>query len=212
MVTISYICRKFIKDMEFNIKAAYRALIGRRPSKSQRANCPCYDKDGNFIGWYSRSVAASIFVFCKDEIGRYCVLASERGQEAADYQGYWNCPCGYLDFNETTAQCAQRELLEECGVYVDPDSLDFIGFEDDPNSNRQNITFRYGCLIKDKITSSFTFSKDKNEGMEVGDIRWIPLEQIIHYKWAFGHFVRILEIAERYGILDIAIEKMHVED
>ena len=62
-----------------------------------------------FIGWFSRSMATAIFVFCKDADGDWCVLASERGEEAADFRGMWNCPCGYLDFDETTKECAVRE-------------------------------------------------------------------------------------------------------
>ena len=31
-------------------------------------NQPCYDKEGNFIGWFSRSMAAAIFIYCKDKL------------------------------------------------------------------------------------------------------------------------------------------------
>lgn len=156
--------------------------------KLEIKNQPCYDKYGRFIGWFSRSMASAIFVFCKDGNGDWCVLASERGIEAADYQGYWNCVCGYLDYNETTKEAAKRELKEECGVDIPIESIKFIGYEDNPiTSNRQNVTFRFTARIDDKITSDFTFSKDGNEGKEVGDIKWVPLNDISHYQWAFGH-------------------------
>jgi 8-oxo-dGTP pyrophosphatase MutT (NUDIX family) len=152
-----------------------------------------------FIGWYSRSMASSIFVFCKDNNGRWCVLASERGEEALDYQGYWNCPCGYLDFDETTIQCARRECFEETGVNLDVNSLKFVGFEDDPvTANRQNVTFRYISVINNKKTTDFTFSKKNNEGKEVGSIAWIPIEELGNYKWAFGHENRINELFNKY--------------
>ena len=155
--------------------------------------------DECFIGWYSRSMASSIFVFCKDNKGRWCVLASERGEEALDYQGYWNCPCGYLDFDETTAQCARRECFEETGVELDINSLKFVGYEDDPvTANRQNVTFRFVSIAYDKKTSDFTFSKKNNEGKEVGNISWIPIEELGNYKWAFGHEKRINELFEAY--------------
>lgn len=148
-----------------------------------------------FIGWYSRSVATCLFVFCKNEKGSWCVLASVRGEEAADFQGYWNCPCGYLDFDETTAACARRECYEETGVDLDVNSLKFINFEDDPvTANRQNVTFRFYAIIQDKKTSDFTFSHANNEGKEVGRIEWIPVENIHSYKWAFNHEKRIDEI------------------
>ena len=148
-----------------------------------------------FIGWYSRSVATCLFVFCKNNKGSWCVLASERGEEAADFQGYLNCPCGYLDFGETTAACARRECYEETGIDLDVNSLNFISFEDDPvTANRQNVTFRFYTIIQDKKTSDFTFSHANNEGKEVGRIEWIPVENIHNYKWAFNHEKRIDEI------------------
>lgn len=141
-----------------------------------------------FIGWYSRSVATCLFVFCMDKNGSWCVLASERGEEAADFQGYWNCPCGYLDFGETAAACAKRECYEETGVALDSSKFRFIRFEDDPvTANRQNVTFRFAYMIHDKKTSDFKFSHANNEGKEVGRIMWIPVENIHQYKWAFGH-------------------------
>jgi len=153
----------------------------------------------SFIGWYSRSIAASVFVFCKDENNNWCVLASERGEEAADFQGCWNCPCGYLDFDETVKECAARECLEETGISVPIELLSFVGYEDDPvKSNRQNVTFRFAVNLEGHITTDFNFSKEKNEGKEVGEIRWIKIQDICSYKWAFGHEKRINEIFNSY--------------
>jgi len=158
-------------------------------------NQPCYDKYGRFLGWFSRSMATALFAFCKDEDGDWCILASERGKDAADYIGLWNCPCGYLDRDETTKQCAIRELKEECGIEIPIESLTFIGYEDDPiKANRQNVTFRFGAKIEGKSTNDFTFSKEGNEGEEVGSIRWIKIKDIEDYQWAFGHKERIIEI------------------
>ena len=147
-----------------------------------------------FIGWFSRSVASALFVFCKNGDGKWCVLASERGEDAADYQGYWNCPCGYLDFGETTAECAKRECFEETGVDIDLNDIYFARYEDSPTANRQNVTFHFYSMIQDKTTDEFTFSKKNNEGNEVGKISWIPLEDIDKYKWAFNHNERINKI------------------
>ena len=152
-----------------------------------------------FIGWFSRSMASAIFVFCKNTNGDWCILASERGEEAADFRGFWNCPCGYLDFDETTANCARRECFEETGVNLDPSIIELVGFEDDPvTANRQNVTFRFVAKIKDKKTSDFTFSKKNNEGKEVGVIKWIPIDKVPELSWAFNHEKRINEIFDRY--------------
>ena len=37
---------------------------------------------------------------------------------AADGQGLWCCPCGYLDFDETLEECVIREIKEETGLTI----------------------------------------------------------------------------------------------
>ena len=70
--------------------------------------------------WISRSVSIVMFVFCKNLRGEWCVLASQRGEGTPDPEliNAWNCQCGYLDYNETTKEAAQRETLEETGIKV----------------------------------------------------------------------------------------------
>lgn len=150
----------------------------------------------SFIGWFSRSVAAAIFVFCKDRDGKRYVLASERGPEAADFRGKWNCVSGYLDYNERVSECAVRELLEEVGVKLNAEDIEFVGFNDAITENRQNVTIRYRADIKDKTIDEITFSKDGNEGKEVGEIKFIPIDEIDNYEWAFNHNEIIKEILD----------------
>lgn len=163
--------------------------------KMALTNQPCYDKYGRFLGWFSRSIAVVVFVFAKDKDGDWCVLASERGKDAADFNGMWNCCCGYLDFGETTKEAACREVHEETGVDIPIDSLEFIGYEDNPiTANRQNVTFRFLVKIEDRQTCDFKFSKKDNEGDEVGEIAWIKEKDIDRYKWAFEHNQLLKEI------------------
>ena len=172
------------------------AKLNRNPiPKLTLDNQPCYDKYGRFLGWFSRSIAAAIFVYCKDQDGEWCILGSERGEEAADYRGFWNCCCGYLSRNESIKECALRELYEETGVFIDDESLvKFIGYEDSPTANRQNVTFRFAVFIEDAVTTDFTFSRKNNEGKEVGEIKWIKIGDVDNYMWAFNHDKRITEI------------------
>lgn len=170
-------------------------LFRKKPAVNLRKNQPCYDKYGRFLGWYNRSVACAMFVFCKDSSGEWCILGCERGPGAADNNFYWNVPCGYLDFNETTYECATRECFEETGVLLERKYVSFVGFQDDPiDSEGQNITFRYAALIDDKTTNDFKFSKILNEDGEVGEIKWIKMSDLHKYEWAFGHDKRIMEI------------------
>ncbi len=45
------------------------------------------------------------------------VLLIERGNEP--YKGHWTIPGGFLNMDETTEQCAIRELEEETGLKID---------------------------------------------------------------------------------------------
>lgn len=134
--------------------------------------------------WISRHVAVTCFVFAPVN-GEWCVLANKRGSNTPDFQGYWNCPCGYLDFNETTAQAAMREVYEETGVVLNKVSLWYIS--DKPDENRQNIVFRYYAILP----KACELNKDSNarggEQNEVEDCDWIPIRMLPLYKMAFDH-------------------------
>ena len=173
-------------------------------------NCPCLDKEKALklllkiceengydsgkikeaieeatIGWFSRSPAVALFIFARTKEG-IKVLASERGKEAADFQGLWNVPCGYVDFDETTKESAARELFEECGVKVDPSLLKLVKVQDGITENHQNITLRYVYFADESILEQ-EFSKTLNEGEEVGEIKWLSLDEVNEKEWAFDH-------------------------
>ena len=77
-------------------------------------NFPVIDKNTEREYWISRSIAVVVFVFAKDVFGETYILAEQRGKGTPDpeYVGKYCVPCGYLDFDETCAQAAQRELIE----------------------------------------------------------------------------------------------------
>lgn len=166
-------------------------------------NQPCYDKDGNFLGWFSRSVAVVSFIYCKNKKGRWCILASQRGKGTPDpeFVGAWNACCGYVDYNETLKGAAVREIKEECGLHLSEDDLEMEGINDDPNGDkRQNITVHFVGVLVDVEAESFKFSHKYNEKDEVGDIKFIELEDIDKYKWAFGHDKLIRKYASMYNL------------
>ena len=165
-------------------------------------NQPCYDKWGRFLGWFSRSMAVAVFIYCKDKNGVWHILASERGKGTPDFQGYWNCVCGYVERDTTIVDNCVKEVREELGINIKKSDLFFVGFEDSPKSNHQNVTFRYAVIYEDdKVIDDFTFSHEWNEKDEVGEIKWIPLNEIGKYKWAFNHKSRITEIAKEFDLI-----------
>lgn len=166
--------------------------------------------DGTEI-WQSRSVATASIVLLK-HLDEYYVLINKRGAGMPDYVGYWNLPCGYLDFNETTCEAAIREIYEECDLSI-PELVKnskvilnkIIGepwrTNSDPNDSvRQNITFHYGIIAEvDEIP--IVSNKNcilKNGKKETDDVKFVNVDELYRYKLAFNHEKRILEFIAKF--------------
>ena len=147
--------------------------------------------------WVSRSIAVAGFVFTKinDE---YHVLANKRGSGVPNYQGYWNVPCGYLDYNETTAEAVCRETFEETGVVIKPNLTQLWNIDDDPKSTLQNVTFIYFNFLPER--QDISISDRGGETNEVELVSWIPILEIDKYKWAFGHDKIINEMITYFNL------------
>ena len=94
-----------------------------------------------------------------------------------------------MDFNETCRQAAVRETFEETGIKIDQDKLHFLTVNDDPTDDkRQNIRIIYYTILNgDKNDLEKKFSFKYNEKNEVDEIRFIRLNDIDNFKWAFKH-------------------------
>lgn len=150
-------------------------------------------KDGKEY-WVARNVAVVCFVFAPVN-GEWCVLTNQRGEGTPNYQGLWNAPCGYLDYNETTKEAAIRETFEETGVRIN--HAKFWSFNDDPEKDDlQNVTFRYYSIITNPQPSTISVSTESRGGEkdEVGAISWIPLNKVDEIQWAFNHDNLIKEL------------------
>lgn len=150
--------------------------------------------------WISRNMAVACFVFTAIG-GDWFVLANKRGENTPDFQGMWNAPCGYLDFDETTAQAAMREVYEETGVKLN--KVNFWMFNDAVDENRQNVTFRYYAIIPNPQFANITKQTRERGGEEgeVSKISWIPLSEISKHQWAFNHDKLIIELAQTLNLI-----------
>jgi ADP-ribose pyrophosphatase YjhB (NUDIX family) len=146
--------------------------------------------------WYSRAPAAVGCVFYEDDNNVY-VLANKRGSGTPDWQGCWSAPCGYVDFNETCEEACSRELREETGVYIPSQDLTLVTVDSHPeHDKRQNVVFRYGIIIPKEKAESFILTDKESEENEVADIKWINLDCMHDYDWAFNHLEIIPKVYE----------------
>ena len=156
-------------------------------------NFPIIDKETGREYWISRSVAVVVAVFTKNSV---LVIQRGKGTPDPEYVDKYCLPCGYLDFDETCVQAAQRELKEETGLTFPISDFKLVSINDIPNSDkRQNITFRFRTELGGYI-DDWELSDKFSETNEVSDIKWIDLREINNYKWAFGHEKIITEIKE----------------
>lgn len=144
--------------------------------------------------WIARNMAVSCFVFANIN-GEWRILANQRGEGAADFNGLWNVPCGYLDFDETTKEAAIREVYEETGIELK--DATFWKFEDSPNENLQNVTFRYYSIISKPNTNISVSVGDRGgEENEVNSVAWMSIDSIDNFEWAFNHDAIIKELMD----------------
>lgn len=175
-------------------------------------NYPIKIETGEHAGetvWVHRSIAVVGFVFCKIN-NEWCVLANQRGEGAPDFQGYWNCPCGYLDFDETLTEACSREIYEETGAKVEPNALYMCSINDDPkDSNRQNVTMRFMAVVDEShigISTNAIKGQLGGEENEVKAIMWVKMSDLDNYQWAFNH-KHLIE-----GIFHTYVDYEEIED
>lgn len=134
-------------------------------------------------------------IIYKPENDSFYLAINKRGKGTTDFQGCWNIPCGYLEWETLPATCT-RELVEECQIYIPKNKWKLQNIEDDPEaSNNGNVTISYRCFItydvyKEACKRGKKIAKDnKGEENEVEEVELMPLslEEIDKHKWAFNH-------------------------
>ncbi len=161
-------------------------------------------KDGRLI-WLSRSVAVAVSVMVLVEKEPH-ILVNLRGTGVPDAQGLWNLPCGYLDYDETTAEAAIREVWEECGVNLlqlqEGATVEFLSkpwdINSEPTNSKQNVTVHHGLLTE--LPQLPSVSNVNNEPNETADIRWLPLDEVQQLAFAFNHQGRIRKYIEHLAV------------
>jgi len=144
-------------------------------------------KDKVRVLYDGRYCAISGFFYAVVE-GKYSVLAEKRGKGTPDYQGYWCCPCGFLEGDEDSWEGIQRETREECGVDIPIKKIRQVEVETEPIlCNNGNVTIRHTAFLGRRRSEWLEIEGAGGEKDEVDEIAWIPVSRIDEYKWAFNH-------------------------
>lgn len=160
------------------------------------------EKGGNFavkrngrVYYVSRSIAVSLYCFCQNKQGEWCVLANQRGPGAPSSRGLWNVPCGYLDYGESTEEAAAREAWEETGAKIPVEKLKMQGINSHMLSGAQNVAIRYAAVL-DGTTDQYPLSYEHCEPGEVTAVGWIPLTQVGRYQWMHNQGLKAVDQAK----------------
>ncbi len=116
------------------------------------------------------------------------VLLIQRG--AAPFKDAWAFPGGFMNMNETTEECAIRELEEETGLKVD--TVHQIGAYSkvDRDPRGRTITVAYLAIVD---------SQKKVIGQDdAANAEWFPITELPHL--AFDHYDIMQDAVRTYAI------------
>lgn len=143
--------------------------------------------DKGKIHWVSRSLVTIAFVTWRDS-----VLIVRRGESVIE-TGKWCLPCGYIDYDETIQQSIAREIWEETGInitnFCDIDKLEPVKISSNPIGKKQNIHMDFIIRLKDDDKP--VINKDITDPLETTDVKWIRLDELDSYDFAFEHCKKI---------------------
>ena len=166
------------------------------PTFKNRQNELITTTDGRKL-FHSRSVAVlGVFVCVLKSDGKAYFAIEKRGNNPGlDKKGLWCLPCGYLDWDESGYDAMVREAWEEIGLDVRSMNYFILSrhnahqpwfVNSNPDTNRQNVTLRYGVTFAADKLPTLTPNNDC-EPDEVADAKWITVDEIKNYEFAFNH-------------------------
>jgi len=151
--------------------------------------------------WISRAMCVAVFLFAEHNNQIY-VLANKRGEGSPNFPHFWNCPAGYLEWDETIKECCKREVYEETGVEISTSDLHMISLNDNPNEANQNVTFRFTGLTE--YVENLSVKNRGGEEDEVEEIKFIPVNDLGQFDWAFNHdnlIKKALQYLEKHNLI-----------
>lgn len=173
-----------------------------------------YKTDNGHL-WHSRSnvVVGHVHALVNNGLKDYLtdedfyVLVGTRG--TGKHKGFYNVPCGYLDWSETIENAMYREVYEEAGLYLPDWKHKFLYdtknmpwfINSEPTVTLQNVLFHCGVLLDINNVEELPHIHLENmEPDECENIQWIKLSEVktIVDKFCFNHHERILQFHENY--------------
>lgn len=133
------------------------------------------------------AVTADCVVITSEEVPR--VLLIERGEEP--FKGCWAIPGGFLNMDETTEQCAIRELEEETGLKIDQANQIGAYCKVDRDPRGRTISVAYLAIVERPLEVSGQDDASK--------AKWFPINALPPL--AFDHDEIMADAMTKYAQL-----------
>lgn len=92
----------------------------------------------------------------------------------ANYKNYWTFPGGVIDAQETPKQAAVREVVEEIGLKINPDTMQFSWI----TARHSHIVDTYQFIFKSQLHPGITDHIVLQES-EIDEWRFITKEEVL---------------------------------
>ena len=180
-------------DDEIELGEDPYARLDKKQQSGKKRNFPITRNNDGY--WVSRSSSVSLYLFCKNKNGEWCLLTNQRGNNVPR-GGKWNVICGFIDYGETLEHAAARECFEECGIKIRSTILKNCG----TNSKYDTINTRF-CGILKGTTDMYPPNMENcenngNENQEVQNVAWIPLSELSNYNFVGGQIESAMNLAD----------------
>lgn len=116
------------------------------------------------------------------------VLENEAGEVLivkANYKNYWTFPGGFIDPDETPQEGALRETLEEVGIDVHPDTVEFVAVVDRKSDYAQTYQFVFKAPLGTSMIDSVIL-----QASEIEDYALVTREQVFTDDRDYGKVIK----------------------
>ncbi len=98
------------------------------------------------------------------------ILENELGQviiEKATYKPYWTFPGGLVDPGESPKQTAVREVLEELGLIIQPDTVEFVAIVSRTSDAAETYQFLFRAMVSSGVLDHVVREESEIEAWSV---------------------------------------------